>query len=94
MSYAQAVKKLKEIEEQKIAHQQTSNTPSVFKETVTPLMPTAGGGTERKPSTNNLTVLKKQPSLKNMETQTEEQSSESKKTSRCSKEMNEVLENY
>ena len=87
MSYAQAVKKLKETEEQKMTHQQT--TPSVSEETAT----------ETKPITNNLTVLKKQPSVKNMETQTDvstptcqEQSSESKKTSPCSKEMNEVIQ--
>ena len=87
MSYAQAVKKLKETEEQKITHQQM--TPSVSEETAT----------ETKPITNNLTVLKEKPSVKNMETQTDvstptcqEQSSESKTTSPCSKEMKEVLE--
>ena len=45
MSYAQAVKKLKETEEQKITHHKT--TPSVSEETTT----------EIKPITNNLTVL-------------------------------------
>ena len=61
MSYAQAVKKLKETEEQKITHQQM--TPSVSEETAT----------ETKPITNNLTVLKEKPSIKNMETQTDRQ---------------------
>ena len=99
MSYAQAVKKLKEIEEQKITHQQTSNIPSVCEETATPCVPTVRSGTETKQSINNFTVLEKQPSVKNMETQTgvstttcQEQSSESKKTSPSSKEMKEVLE--
>ena len=99
MSYAQAAKKLKETEEQKKTHQHTSNTASVSKETVTPLGSTVKGRTETEPNTSNFTVLKRQSSIKNIETQADvstpthqEKSNESKNINQCSKEMKEMID--
>ena len=100
MSYAQAAKNLKETEEQKITHQHTSNTASVSKETVTvDLGSTVKGRTETKPNTSNFTVLKRQSSVKNIETQSDvstpthqEKLSESKNINHCSKEMKEMID--
>ena len=96
MSYAQAVKKLKEIEEQKITQHQTLNTASVS-EQATPLVSTMRNRTETKPTTINF--HKKQTSIKDNETQTyvstptyQEKSSESININQCSKEMKEMID--